>query len=55
MRMWAQSHLCQKPRRVSSLLAAAFALFFLLLGASPVGERPTCLRQKIWPAVLRLS
>jgi hypothetical protein len=34
MRMWAQSQLCQKPRRVSSLLAAAFALVFLLLGTS---------------------
>ncbi len=34
MRMWAQSHLCQKPRRVSSVLAAAFALVFLILGAS---------------------
>src|ERR1700683_1101604 len=34
MRMWAQSHLCQKPRHVTSVLAAAFALIFLLLGAS---------------------
>jgi hypothetical protein len=34
MRMWAQSHLCQKPRRANSLLAAAFALVFLILGAS---------------------
>jgi hypothetical protein len=34
MRMWAQSHLCQKPQRTSSVLAAAFALFFLILGAS---------------------
>ena len=34
MRMWAQSHLCQKPQRVSSVLAAAFALIFLILGAS---------------------
>jgi len=32
--MWAQSHLCQKPRSASSVLAAAFALFFLILGAS---------------------
>jgi hypothetical protein len=32
--MWAQSHLCQKPRRVKSVLAAAFAIVFLLLGAS---------------------
>jgi hypothetical protein len=32
--MWAQSHLCQKPQRASSVLAAAFALFFLMLGAS---------------------
>ena len=34
MRMWAQSHLCQKPQQGSSVLAAAFALFFLMLGAS---------------------
>src|SRR4030088_2011357 len=34
MRMWAQSHLCQKPRRVNSAFAAAFALAFLILGAS---------------------
>ena len=34
MRMWAQSHLCQKPQRVTSVLAAAFALIFLILGAS---------------------
>jgi hypothetical protein len=34
MRMWAQSHLCQKSRPASSVLAAAFALIFLILGAS---------------------
>jgi len=34
MRMWAQSHLYQKPQRINSVLAAAFALFFFLLGAS---------------------
>lgn len=34
MRMWAQSHLCQKPRQVTPVIAAAFALFFLILGAS---------------------
>src|ERR1039457_5374520 len=34
MRMWAQSHLCQKPQRVSSVLAATFALIFLVLGSS---------------------
>jgi len=32
--MWAQSHLCQKPRPATSVLAAAFALVFLILGAS---------------------
>jgi hypothetical protein len=32
--MWAQSHLCQRPQRVTSVLAAAFALVFLILGAS---------------------
>jgi hypothetical protein len=35
MRMWAQSHLCQKPQRGSSILVAAFALVFLIVGASP--------------------
>jgi hypothetical protein len=34
MRMWTQSHLCQKPQRVSSMLAAGFALIFLVLGLS---------------------
>ena len=34
MRMWAQSHLCQKPPRVGSLLAAAFALVFLIFASS---------------------
>jgi len=34
MRMWAQSHLYQKPQRINSVLAAAFALILLLLGAS---------------------
>jgi hypothetical protein len=32
--MWAQSHLYQKPQRINSVLAAAFALIFLILGAS---------------------
>jgi len=32
--MWAQSHLCQKPQRASSVFAAAFALAFLILGTS---------------------
>src|SRR5271154_734345 len=35
MRMWAQSHLCQKPQCAPSVLAAAFTLIFLILGASP--------------------
>jgi hypothetical protein len=34
MRMWAQSHLYQKPQRINSVLAAAFVLILLLLGAS---------------------
>jgi hypothetical protein len=34
MRMWAQSHLCQKPQRATSVVAAAFALAFLILGTS---------------------
>jgi hypothetical protein len=32
--MWAQSHLCQKSQRINSVLAAAFALAFLILSAS---------------------
>jgi hypothetical protein len=35
MRMWAQSHLCQKPQCAPSVLATAFMLIFLILGASP--------------------
>jgi hypothetical protein len=34
MRMWAQSHLYQKPQRINSVLSAAFALIFLILSAS---------------------
>ncbi len=34
MRIWAQSHLCQKPPQASSILAAAFTLIFLILSAS---------------------
>jgi hypothetical protein len=34
MRLWAQSHLCQKPQRTSSYLAAAFVLIFLIVGSS---------------------
>jgi len=34
MRMWAQSHLCQKPQRITSVLAAALALTCVILGAS---------------------
>ena len=61
MRMWTQSHLCQKPQRVSSVLAAAFALIFLLLGASqsasalPAFARKYGLRcsacHESWPAL----
>jgi hypothetical protein len=61
MRMWAQSHLCQKPPRASSVLAAAFALIFLLLGASqsasalPAFARKYGLRcsacHESWPAL----
>jgi hypothetical protein len=46
MRMWAQSHLCQKPQRATSVLAAAFALVFLLLGGSqPAGALPAFARK----------
>jgi hypothetical protein len=59
--MWAQSHLCQKLPRASSVLAAAFALIFLLLGASqsasalPAFARKYGLRcsacHESWPAL----
>jgi hypothetical protein len=34
MRMWAQSHLCQKPQWLKSFFAAAIALAILVLGTS---------------------
>jgi hypothetical protein len=61
MRMWAQSHLCQKPQRASSVLAVAFALIFLLLSATqsasalPAFARKYGLRcsacHESWPAL----
>ena len=61
MRMWAQSYLCQKPQRVSSVFAAAFALVFLLLGTSqPASALPAFARKyglrcsachESWPAL----
>jgi hypothetical protein len=35
MRLWAQSHLCQKPQRAKTLLAAAFISTLLILGTTP--------------------
>jgi hypothetical protein len=61
MRMWAQSRLCQKQPRVTSVLAVAFALVFLLLGANqsasalPAFARKYGLRcsacHESWPAL----
>ena len=34
MRMWAQSHLCQKPQWLKSFFAAAIALAILVLATS---------------------
>jgi hypothetical protein len=61
MRMWAQSYLCQKPQRANSVVAAAFALVFLLLAASqsasalPAFARKYGLRcsacHESWPAL----
>ena len=46
MRMWAQSHLCQKPQRGTSVFAAAFALTFLILcAAQPAGALPAFARK----------
>jgi len=60
MRMWAQSHLCQK-QQARSVLAAAFALIFLILGSSrsasalPAFARKYGLRcsacHESWPAL----
>lgn len=35
MRMWAQSHVCEKQQRASSVFTAVLALIFLIMGASP--------------------
>ncbi len=60
MRMWAQSHLCQKPQRGSSILAAAFALIFLILGSQSASALPAFARKyglrcsachESWPAL----
>jgi hypothetical protein len=61
MRIWAQSHLCQKPPQASSILAAAFTLIFLILSASqsasalPAFARKYGLRcsacHESWPAL----
>lgn len=46
MRMWAQSHLCQKPQRASTVLAAAFALASLILAAcQPANAFPAFARK----------
>jgi hypothetical protein len=58
--MWAQSHLCQKPQRSSSVLAAAFALIFLILGSQSASALPAFARKyglrcsachESWPAL----
>ena len=45
MRMWTQSHLCQKSQRVSSLLAAVFVLIFLLGASQPASAIPAFARK----------
>src|SRR5271168_2523933 len=46
MRIWTQSHLCQKTQRTTSVLSAAFALVFLILSASqPAGALPAFARK----------
>jgi hypothetical protein len=58
--MWAQSHLCQKPQRVSSVLAAAFALILLILSSHSASALPAFARKyglrcsachESWPAL----
>jgi hypothetical protein len=44
--MWAQSHLCQKSRRATFILATAFALAFLIMGVSqPASALPAFARK----------
>jgi hypothetical protein len=57
MRLWAQSHLCQKQQRVSSILAVAFALMILILGSSqsanailPSPESTACVARRVMKA-----
>ena len=46
MRMWAQSHLCQKSRRATSFLATAFAFAFLILSTvKPASALPAFARK----------
>ena len=46
MRLWAQSHLCQKLQRISSFLAAAFVLAVLVVGTSqPAAAFPAFARK----------
>lgn len=60
MRMWAQSRLCQKPQRATTLLAAAFVVAFLILGSQPANALPAFARKyglrcsachESWPAL----
>src|ERR1035438_944526 len=45
MRMWAQSHFCQKPHR-GAILAASFTIIFLILSASqPANALPAFARK----------
>src|SRR5271169_4910942 len=46
MRLWAQSHLCQKLQRMSSVFTAAFVLAVLVVGTSqPAGALPAFARK----------
>ena len=46
MRLWAQSHLCQKLQRMSSVFTATFVLAVLLVGTSqPAGALPAFARK----------
>ena len=46
MRMWAQSHLCQKPQRAISLVTVAFALAVLVLSTTqPASALPAFARK----------
>ena len=52
MRMWAQSHLCQRAAAGIIHSRRRFRVNFSDPGGQPVGERVACFRQEVWPSLL---